>query len=89
MHGHDVVVHGRDAVQRTEEEEEAEDEFEALLSKTMSESVEKTKIARATTQVRLCQERLFIVHCCTHAFSVKALVNCRGYTALTLTSCIR
>ncbi|CAM9681409.1 unnamed protein product, partial [Ectocarpus sp. 8 AP-2014] len=48
----EVVLHGWGAgVERTEEDGEAEDEFEALLSKTMSESVEKTKIARATTQV--------------------------------------
>ncbi|CAM9480698.1 unnamed protein product, partial [Laminaria digitata] len=49
--GDDVVLHPGGAVEKTEEDEEAEDEFEALLSKTMSESVEKTKIARATTQV--------------------------------------
>lgn len=48
--GDDVVLHGRGALERTEEDGEAEDEFEALLSKIMSESVEKTKIARATTQ---------------------------------------
>lgn len=48
----EVVLNGWGAgVERTEEDGEAEDEFEALLSKTMSESVEKTKIARATTQV--------------------------------------
>lgn len=47
-----MVLNGWGAgVARTEEDGEAEDEFEALLSKTMSESVEKTKIARATTQV--------------------------------------
>lgn len=50
--GDEVVLNGYGAgVERTEEDGEAEDEFEALLSKTMSESVEKTKIARATTQV--------------------------------------
>jgi len=48
----EVVLNGWSAAaERTEEDGEAEDEFEALLSKTMSESVEKTKIARATTQV--------------------------------------
>lgn len=52
--GDDVVLHPRGAVEKTEEDEEAEDEFEALLSKTMSESVERTKIARATTQVGCC-----------------------------------
>lgn len=52
--GDEVVLNGYGAgVVRTEEDGEAEDEFEALLSKTMSESVEKTKIARATTQVCL------------------------------------
>eukprot|EP00752_Nemacystus_decipiens_P014194 g12623.t1 len=50
--GDEVVLNGYGAGgQRTEEDTEAEDEFEALLSKTMSESVEKSKIARATTQV--------------------------------------
>ena len=49
--GDDVVLHPRGEVEKTEEDEEAEDDFEALLSKTMSESVERTKIARATTQV--------------------------------------
>lgn len=50
--GDEVVLNGYGTgVERTEEDGEAEDEFEALLSKTMSESVEKTKIARATTQV--------------------------------------
>ena len=50
--GDEVVLNGYGAgMERTEEDGEAEDEFEALLSKTMSESVEKTKIARATTQV--------------------------------------
>lgn len=50
--GEDVVLHrGPGAVPRTEEDGEADDEFEALLSKTMSESVEKSKLARATTQV--------------------------------------
>lgn len=53
--GDEVVLHGWGArAERTEEDGEAEDEFEALLSKTMSESVEKTKIARATTQVCAC-----------------------------------
>lgn len=52
--GDEVVLNGWGVgVERTEEDGEAEDEFEALLSKTMSESVEKTKIARATTQVCL------------------------------------
>lgn len=52
--GDEVVLNGWGAgAERTEEDGEAEDEFEALLSKTMSESVEKTKIARTTTQVCL------------------------------------
>ncbi|CAN0053333.1 unnamed protein product, partial [Choristocarpus tenellus] len=47
----DVVVHeGRSPV-KTEEEDEADKEFEALLSRTMADSVEKSKIARSTTQV--------------------------------------
>lgn len=53
--GDAVVIPPRGVVERTEEDGEAEDEFEALLSKTMLESVEKTKIARATTQVRFTQ----------------------------------
>lgn len=52
--GDDVVLHGSgEMVPKTEEDVGAEDEFEALLSKTMSESVEKSKIARASTQVYL------------------------------------
>lgn len=47
-----VVLHGKRGVQKTEEDGEADDEFEALLSMTMSESVGKTKIARASTQVQ-------------------------------------
>lgn len=47
------MLHPQGTVEKTEADEEAEDEFEALLSKTMSESVEKTKIARATTQVEI------------------------------------
>ena len=46
-----MVLHGGGRAERTEEDGAADEEFEALLSKTMSESVEKTKIARATTQV--------------------------------------
>lgn len=46
-----MVLHDGRGVERTEEDGAADAEFEAMLSKTMSESVEKTKIARATTQV--------------------------------------
>lgn len=49
--GDDVVLHGRERAEKSEEDGQAEDEFEALLNKTMAESVEKSKIARATTQV--------------------------------------
>lgn len=50
--GDDVVLHDRGEVAaRTEEDAEAEDEFEALHSKTMSESIEKTKNSRPFTQV--------------------------------------
>lgn len=58
--GDDVVLHKSRGVERTEEDGAADAEFEAMLSKTMSESVEKTKIARATTQVSsVCTQDFF------------------------------
>lgn len=65
--GDEVVLNGYGAgIERTEEDGEAEDEFEALLSKTMSESVEKTKIARATTQVGVFSVWVWGLLCATH-----------------------
>lgn len=90
--GDEVVLNGYGAgVERTEEDGEAEDEFEALLSKTMSESVEKTKIARATTQVHLYKKDRFrcsvfvldgslLVSRALYVFSGAALVQTRPFS---------
>lgn len=72
----DVVLHERaGGATRTEEDGEADDEFEALLSRTMSESVEKSKLARATTQVKLRLTSSTGVCCCIlHESSTRGLL---------------